>query len=65
MAFPLHNAARNGDVASLTAQIGEGANLELRDAQASAAAESGVAPVARCMRVLDCCSVGLRSLAVC
>jgi hypothetical protein len=35
MAFPLHAAARNGDVASLMAQIGEGANLEVRDAQVS------------------------------
>lgn len=47
MAFPLHNAARNGDVAGLTAQIGEGANLELRDPQASAAGGRG-----RCLRPL-------------
>ena len=33
MAFPLHAAARSGDVTSLMAQIGEGANLEDRDAQ--------------------------------
>lgn len=35
MSFPLHAAARTGDVASLTVQIGEGANLELRDAHVS------------------------------
>ena len=35
MAFPLHAAARGGDVAALMAQIGEGANLEARDAQVS------------------------------
>ena len=35
MSFPLHAAARNGDLTALTAQIGEGANLELRDPQAS------------------------------
>lgn len=30
-AFPLHIAARNGDMSSLLTQIGEGANLELKD----------------------------------
>lgn len=33
MSFPLHIAARNGDLTSLTSQIGEGANLDQRDPQ--------------------------------
>lgn len=56
MFWPLHNAARNGDLQALTALIGEGVNLELRDAHVGGRAgpgrsvmraQQGLAPVER------------------